>query len=113
MKKALQLALGILTAIGGFFDIGNLVTAAQAGASFRFQLLWALAFGTIIVIFLIEMSGRFAAVTQKAIPEAMREHFGVRVAVPPRAVKLLLHLLTLSNEIGGVALGLQLIPGIG
>src|SRR5215212_9243065 len=112
MKKALQLALGILTAIGGFFDIGNLVTASQAGASFRFQLLWALAFGTIIVIFLVEMSGRFAAVTGKAIPEALREHFGVRVTIPPMAVVLLLHLLTLSAEIGGVSLALQLITGI-
>jgi Mn2+/Fe2+ NRAMP family transporter len=112
MKKALQLALGLLTAIGGFFDIGNLVTASQAGASFRFQLLWALAFGTIIVIFLVEMSGRFAAVTGKAIPEALREHFGVRVTIPPMAVVFLLHLLTLAAEIGGVALALQLITGI-
>ena len=112
MKKALQLALGILTAIGGFFDIGNLVTAAQAGASYRFQLLWALAFGTIIVIFLVEMSGRYAAVTGKAIPEAMREHFGVRVSIPPILSSSLLALLTLAAEIGGVALALQLIPGI-
>jgi Mn2+/Fe2+ NRAMP family transporter len=112
MKKALQLALGLLTAIGGFFDIGNLVTASQAGASFRFQLLWALGFGTIIVIFLVEMSGRFAAVTGKAIPEALREHFGVRVTIPPMAVVFLLHLLTLAAEIGGVALALQLITGI-
>ena len=112
MKKALQLALGILTAIGGFFDIGNLVTAAQAGASFRFQLLWSLAFGTIIVIFLVEMSGRFAAVTQKTIPEAVREHFGLRVTILPVAVLLLLHVLTLTAEIGGVSLALQLVSGI-
>src|SRR5829696_2677933 len=76
------------------------------------QLLWALALGTIIVIFLVEMSGRFAAVTGKAIPEALREHFGVRVTIPPMAVVLLLHFLTLAAEIGGVSLALQLITGI-
>ena len=112
MKKAMQLALGILTAIGGFFDIGNLVTAAQAGAGFRFQLLWALALGTIMVIFLVEMSGRFAAVSRKTIPEAVREHFGLRVTIVPVAVLLLLHVLTLTAEIGGVSLALQLISGI-
>jgi NRAMP (natural resistance-associated macrophage protein)-like metal ion transporter len=112
VKKFLQLALGILTAIGGFFDIGNLVTAAQAGAAFRFQLLWALAFGTVIVIFLVEMSGRLAAVTSRTLPEAIRERFGVRVVVPPLIVLLLLHLLTLAAEIGGVSLALQLLTGI-
>lgn len=112
MKKALQLALGILTAVGGFFDIGNLVTASQAGAAFRFQLLWALALGTLIVIFLVEMSGRFAAVTKKSIPEAVREHFGIRVWIAPFVVLVLLHFLTLAAEIGGIAFALQLISGI-
>src|SRR3954468_678795 len=112
MKKALQLALGILTAIGGFFDIGNLVTASQSGATFRFQLLWPLLVGTIIVIFLVEMSGRFAAVTKKALPEAIREHLGVRLCIGPFLVLALLHLLTLAAEIGGIALALQLLTGI-
>jgi Mn2+/Fe2+ NRAMP family transporter len=112
MKKTLQLALGILTAIGGFFDIGNMVTASQAGAIFRFQLLWVLAVGTIMVIFLVEMSGRFAAVTKKALPEAVREHFGAKVAIGPFLVLALLHVLTLAAEIGGVSLALQLLTGI-
>src|SRR2546423_11134444 len=112
MKKGLQLALGILTAIGGFFDIGNLVTAAQAGAKFRFQLLWSLALGTLIVIFLVEMSGRFAAVTKKAIPEAVREHFGARFWLVPFVVLMLVHFLTLAAEIGGIAFALQLVTDI-
>ena len=40
MKKGAQLVLGVLTAVGGFFDVGNIATSAQAGAAFRFQLLW-------------------------------------------------------------------------
>jgi Mn2+/Fe2+ NRAMP family transporter len=112
MKKALQIALGVLTGIGGFFDIGNLVTGAQAGAQFRFQLLWSLLLGTLMVILLIEMSGRFSAVTKKAIPEAVREHLGMRVWAVPFAVLILLHVLTLAAEIGGIAFALQLVTGV-
>ena len=112
MKKILQLALGVLTAIGGFFDIGNLVTGAQAGATFRLQLLWALLLGTIIVILLVEMSGRFAAVTKKAIPEAVREHFGARTWLVPFILLSLVHILTLAAELGGIAFALQLLTGV-
>lgn len=112
MKKILQLALGILTSVGGFFDIGNLVTAMQAGASFRFQLLWTLLLGTVICIFLVELSGRFAAVSQKAIPEAVREHFGFKVWIVPFLVLVLVHMMTIAAEIGGIAFAAQLLTGI-
>lgn len=112
MKKAVQIALGLLTGIGGFFDIGNLVTGAQAGAQFRFQLLWSLALGTLMVILLVEMSGRFAAVSKKTIPEAVREHFGVRVWAVPFVVLIVLHVLTLGAEIGGIAFALQLVTSV-
>ena len=112
MKKALQIALGVLTGIGGFFDIGNLVTGAQAGAQFRFQLLWALLLGTLVVTLLVEMSGRFASVTKKAIPEAVRDHLGIRVWAVPFVVVVLLHVLTLTAEIGGISFALQLVSGV-
>ena len=38
MKQFLQIALGILSAIGGFVDIGDLVFNTQAGATFGFVL---------------------------------------------------------------------------
>ena len=38
MKKLFSVALGILTAIGGFVDIGDLVTNAQVGARFGWSL---------------------------------------------------------------------------
>ena len=40
MKRLLGVALGILTAIGGFVDIGDLVTNAQVGARFGMSLGW-------------------------------------------------------------------------
>jgi len=112
MKKATQLALGILTSVGGFFDIGNMATSAQAGASFRFQLIWSLLLGTLLVIFLVEMSGRFAAVTQKALPTAIREHLGFKVWSVPFVILTIVHLLVLAAEIGGICFALQLVTGI-
>ena len=76
MKKMLQITLGIITSIGGFLEIGSVTTAAQAGASFQYQLLWAILLGTICLIFLVEMSGRLAAVSKHTIVEATRERFG-------------------------------------
>lgn len=112
MKKWLQLALGILTAVGGFFDIGALATGAQAGASFRFQHLWAVLFSTVLVIVLVEMSGRFAAVTRMTFVDAIRDHFGFTFWLGPFVILTLIHFLTLSAEIGGVCFALHLVSGL-
>jgi Mn2+/Fe2+ NRAMP family transporter len=112
MKKWMQLALGILTSVGGFFDVGNIATSAQAGASFRFQLLWSLLLATFLVIFLVEMSGRFAAVSGKALPDTIREHFGFSFWLVPFIVLSLVHFLVLGSEIGGICFALHLVTGL-
>jgi manganese transport protein len=40
VKVVFQIALGIIAAIGGFVDIGDLVFNVQAGAIFGYGLLW-------------------------------------------------------------------------
>ncbi|MFL6260972.1 MAG: NRAMP family divalent metal transporter [Thermoanaerobaculia bacterium] len=112
MKKAATLALGILTSVGGFFDVGNLATSAQAGGVFRLQLLWPLVLGTLLVIFLVEMSGRFAAVTRQALPDAVRTHLGFAAWLVPFLVLSLVHFLVLGAEIGGICFALHLITGL-
>ena len=111
-KKAATLALGILTSVGGFFDAGNIATSAQAGAVFRYQLLWSLLLGTLLVIFLVEMSGRFSAVTQKAMPDAIRTQFGFSFWLGPFIVLSLVHFLVLGAEIGGICFALHLLSGL-
>ena len=112
MKKVLQVALGVVTGIGGFLEIGSIATAAEAGASFRYALIWTIALGTICLIFLVEMTGRLAAVSKHSIADAVRERFGFKFAVIPRVAEILVNVLVIAAEIGGVALALKFVTGI-
>jgi Mn2+/Fe2+ NRAMP family transporter len=112
MSKLLEIALGIVTGIGGFLETGSLATSVQAGAAFGFQLAWAIALGTICIAFLVEMGGRLAAVSQHTLPDAMRERFGIRFFTVPLVTVVLVSFLVLASEIGGVALALQFATGI-
>jgi Mn2+/Fe2+ NRAMP family transporter len=112
MKKALEITLGIVTGIGGFLDVGAIATAAQAGAAFGFQLIWVVLLGTLCVIFLVEMSGRLAAVSRHTLGDAMRERFGVNFYIVPFVAELIVDTLVLAAEIGGVSLALQFLTGV-
>lgn len=112
MSKLLEIALGIVTGIGGFLETGSLATAAQAGAAFGYQLIWAIALGTICIAFLVEMAGRLAAVSHHTLPDAMRERFGIKFFVLAFAVVALVSFLVLASEIGGVCLALQFASGV-
>ncbi|TPK62011.1 Nramp family divalent metal transporter [Mesorhizobium sp. B2-5-1] len=113
MKKLLEISLGIVTSVGGFLEVGSMATAAQAGATFGFQLIWAVVLGTICIIFLVEMAGRFAAVSHHTISDGIRERFGFNVSLWPLLAALLVNFMVLSAEIGGVAIALELATGIG
>jgi Mn2+/Fe2+ NRAMP family transporter len=112
VKKALEIALGIVTSVGGFLEVGSLATSAQAGAQFRFSLLWVVVLGTGCLMFLVEMSGRLAAVGKHTIADAMRERFGFNFFLVPLLGIAFVSLLVLAAEIGGVCLALQLATGI-
>ncbi|HEY9564703.1 MAG TPA: divalent metal cation transporter, partial [Nocardioides sp.] len=81
MKKFLGIALGILTAIGGFVDIGDLVTNAQVGARFGLSLGWVVIVGVIGICVFAEMSGRVAAISGRATFDLIRERLGPRMAI--------------------------------
>jgi len=46
MKQIGNIALGVVTSIAGFVDVGTVATAALAGAIYGFQLLWVIALAT-------------------------------------------------------------------
>jgi Mn2+/Fe2+ NRAMP family transporter len=112
VKKVFAVALGILTAIGGFVDIGDLVTNAQVGARFGLSLAWATVLGVIGICVFAEMSGRVAAVSGRATFDLVRERLGPRVGMLNLLSSMLITLLTYTAEIGGVALALQLIASV-
>jgi manganese transport protein len=112
MKRIFGLALGILTAIGGFVDIGDLVTNAVVGSRFGLSLAWTVVVGVIGICVFAQMSGRVAAVSGRATFELIRERLGPRLAVMNLGASFLINLMTLTAEIGGVALALQLVSSV-
>jgi manganese transport protein len=112
MKRLLGLALGILTAIGGFVDIGDLVTNAVVGARFGLSLVWVVVVGVVGICLFAEMSGRVAAVSGRATFELIRERLGPRAAGANLVASFSINLLTLTAEIGGIALALHLASSV-
>ena len=112
MNKVFGLSLGILAAIGGFVDIGDLVFNTAAGATFGYQLMWVIPIGVVGIILYSEMCGRVAAVSGKAVFDAIRERVGFRSALGALVSSEVVNLMTLAAEIGGVAIALQLLSGL-
>jgi manganese transport protein len=111
MKKIVELFLGILTAVGGFVEVGELVFSVNAGAKFRFSLLWVLALGTVGIIVYCEMAGRIAAVRAQPVFNLVRERAGLDAGLVTLGAATMVSLLTCSAEIGGIALVWQLLSG--
>ena len=112
MKKFFAVALGILTAIGGFVDIGDLVTNAQVGARFGLSMGWVVVLGVLGICVFAEMSGRVAAVSGRATFDIVRERLGPRMGMANLTASMAVTLLTFVAEIGGVALSLQLVSSV-
>ncbi len=112
MKKIFAVALGILTAIGGFVDIGDLVTNAQVGARFGLSLAWVVIVGVLGICVFAEMSGRVAAVSGRAVFDLVRERLGPRMGLVNLIGSMAVTLLTYVAEIGGVALALELVTSV-
>ena len=112
MKRLFAVALGILTAIGGFVDIGDLVTNAQVGARFGLSIAPAVVIGVVGICLFAEMSGRVAAVSGRATFDLVRERLGPRIGLLNLAGSMGVTFLTFIAEIGGVALSLQLVSSV-
>lgn len=112
LKNVLAVALGILSAIGGFVDIGDLVFNTQAGATFGYQLLWVVVVGVVGIIVYSEMCGRVAAVAKRPVFDLVRERAGFGAGLGTLIASGVVNLLTCAAEIGGVAICLQLLSDL-
>jgi Mn2+/Fe2+ NRAMP family transporter len=107
----LELTLGIMTAVGGFVDISELVFAAKAGSMFLYALIWVFAIATVGIMVFGEMSGRVAAVAKQPVFNLMRHRLGLKLGLFTLAASLVSNLITCAAEIGGVALILNYLTG--
>jgi len=109
VKVVFQIALGIIAAIGGFVDIGDLVFNIQAGAIFGYGLLWAVVVGVIGIMVYAEACGRVAAVTRRPVFDVIRERLGFGAGLVTLVASQFVNLLTVAAELGGIAIVLQLL----
>jgi Mn2+/Fe2+ NRAMP family transporter len=112
MKKLLGVTLGILTAMGGFVDIGDLVANSATGARYGMSLAWAVLLGVGGIVVFAEMAGRVAAVTRRAVFDVVRERLGARAGLVNLGASFFITMLTLIAEVAGVALAIQLITDV-
>src|SRR5215213_929063 len=99
VRKLFGVALGIIAALGGFVDIGDMVFAAQSGARFGYSLLWALVVGTVGVIVYGEMSGRVAAVGKITVFDRIRRTYPPKLAFVTLLLSIIVNLITCAAEI--------------
>ena len=108
MKRIVGVMLGVLTAIGGFMDIGDIVANSATGARFGMSLVWAVLLGTVGIVVYAEMAGRVAAVSGRPTFDLVRDRLGARMALVNLAASFFINLLTLTAEVAGIAIALQL-----
>jgi len=98
---------GLLAASAGN-DAGGIATYAQAGAAYRYDLLWLLFIITFALIVVQEMAARMGAVTGKGLSDLIRENFGVRWAVLAMLAMVTANFFVATADIAGVAASLKL-----
>ena len=108
----LELTLGIMTAVGGFVDISELVFAAKAGSQFGYALIWVFAFSTIGIVVFSEMSGRVAAAAKQPVFNLMRHRLGLKLGLSTLIASIISNLVTCAAEVGGTALILNYLTGL-
>jgi manganese transport protein len=109
LRSILKIALGIIAALGGFLDIGDIVFNTQAGALYRYDLLWAVALGTIGIGVYAEMCGRVAAVTGRPVFDSIRMRLGFGPGLVALVASTFVNVLTVAAELGGLAIILTLL----
>jgi len=113
VNKFVEIFLGVLTALGGFVDIGELVFTAQAGAVFEYSLLWVIPLATVGIIVYSEMCGRIAAVAKRPVFTVIKDRLGDRPAFVVWLASTLVNVATCAAELGAIAYLIKLLTGFG
>lgn len=112
MKKVLSLTLGVMTAVGAFIDIGDLITDALVGARYGLNLAWVTVLAVIGIATYAEMAGRVAIVSRRPVFDLVRERLGARMGLANLASSFVLTGLLLVAELCGIALAIELVTSL-
>jgi Mn2+/Fe2+ NRAMP family transporter len=103
----LALGPGLLAASAGN-DAGGIATYASAGASYGYELLWAMVVITIFVGVVQEMSARLGAITGKGFSDLVRENFSLRTTAVVLATLFIANFGLIISEFVGIAAAAEL-----
>src|SRR5437016_5860777 len=101
---------GLIAANAGN-DAGGIATFSQAGASYGYSLLWALAISGFCLAIVQEMCARMGTVTGKGLADLIREQFGVRWAALAMLALLVANTGVTVSEFLGIAAAVQVLAG--
>lgn len=107
----LELTLGIMTAVGGFVDISQLVFSGQAGSLFGYALISAFAISTVGIMVFGEMCGRVAAIAHQPVFTLIRHRLGLKLGLATLITSFVSTLITTAAEIGGLGMILNHLTG--
>ena len=107
-KLLAVLGPGLIAANAGN-DAGGIATFSQAGASYGYTLLWALAISGFCLAIVQEMCARMGAVTGKGLADLIREHFGVRWTALAMLALLIANTGVTISEFLGIAASVQVL----
>src|SRR5256886_5387735 len=99
---------GLIAANAGN-DAGGIATFSQAGASYQYSLLWALAISGFCLAIVQEMCARIGNVTGKGLADLIREQFGVRWTALAMLALLIANTGVTVSEFLGIAASVQVL----
>ncbi|HZU68260.1 MAG TPA: Nramp family divalent metal transporter [Ktedonobacteraceae bacterium] len=99
---------GLIAANAGN-DAGGIATFSQAGASYGYSLLWALAISGFCLAIVQEMCARMGAITGKGLADLIREQFGVRLAALAMLALLIANTGVTVSEFLGIGASVQVL----
>src|SRR2546430_16964940 len=99
---------GLIAANAGN-DAGGIATFSQAGASYQYSLLWALAISGFCLAIVQEMCARMGTVTGKGLADLIREQFGVRWTALAMLALLIANTGVTVSEFLGITAAVQVL----
>ena len=99
---------GLIAANAGN-DAGGIATFASSGASYGYNLLWALVIAGFCLAIVQEMCARMGAITGKGLADLIREEFGVRWTALAMLALLVANTGVTVSEFLGIAASVQVL----